>query len=373
VSVIDPAGLDAPVLASHDVLFLPAPELIKEEDWPRLRRFADAGGLVIVSPALEETVHLWTDAMVREMGVPWRLGREPRAIEGGSSLDERAGESKVLTLIAPELATLARPVRVSRVLAVEDAGAGTEVLLRLADQTPWLIAAEPGSAGDSPADGGEKPVAASSSGGRGMVVYLASAPALSWTDLPAKPLMVPLMQELCRQGFGRAAGTWSSLAGRAAATPSRTVALRVVTSEGEARGADQRVGPSGLTAEPVRTAGLFRAFDEAGRPRGVVAVNPEADAGRTGAQTASAVQAWLAAAAGDEAAAVSWIDDQKPGAALARREGGSPFALPLLIAALALAALELFMARWFSHAVREGAPAAPADLADEVFAKAEAA
>jgi hypothetical protein len=181
------------------------------------------------------------------------------------------------------------------------------------------------------------------------------------------------MQELCRQGFGRAAGTWSSLAGRAAATPSRTVALRVVTSEGEARGADQRVGPSGLTAEPVRTAGLFRAFDEAGRPRGVVAVNPEADAGRTGVQTASAVQAWLAAAAGDEAAAVSWIDDQKPGAALARREGGSPFALPLLIAALALAALELFMARWFSHAVREGAPAAPADLADEVFAKAEAA
>lgn len=375
VSVIDPAGLDAPVLASHDVLFLPAPELIKEEDWSRLRRFADAGGLLIVSPALEETVHLWTDAMVREMGVPWRLAREPREIDGGSSLDERAGDSKVLTLIAPELATLARPVRVSRVLAVEDAGAGSEVLLRLADQTPWLIASEPGIAGDAQAlgEGGERPAAVSASGGRGMVMYLASAPALSWTDLPAKPLMVPLMQELCRQGFGRAAGAWSTPAGRAAAAPSRSVALRAVTGDGEARGGEQRVGPSGLTVEPVRMAGLFRAFDEAGRSRGVVAVNPEVDAGRTGVQSASAVQAWLAASAGDEAAALSWIDDAKPGAALARREGGSPFALPLLIGVLVLAAVEMLMARWFSHAVREAAPSAPADLADEVFVKAEAA
>lgn len=385
VSMVDPAGLDAPVLASHDVLFLPAPELLKEEDWPRLRRFADAGGLLIVSPALEETVHLWTDAMVRELGVPWRLAREPRDIQGGASLDEQAGGSKVLTLIAPELGSLARPVRVSRVLAVEDAGSGTEVLLRLGDQTPWLIAAEPGSATDAPASvdssastpntnaGTSAPSASTSAGGRGMVVYLASAPALSWTDMPAKPLMVPLMQELCRQGFGRAAGTWSSFAGRAAATPARSATLRPVASDGQTRAAELRVASSGLTAEPVRTAGLFQAFDEAGRPRGVVAINPESHAGRTGVQTLASVQSWLAAAAGDDAAAIAWIDEQSPAAALARREGGSPFALPLLIAVLALAALELFMARWFSHAVRPSSPASAPSLADEVFARSEAA
>ena len=52
------------------------------------------------------------------------------------------------------------------------------------------------------------------------------------------------------------------------------------------------VGPSGLTDEPIRRAGLWEAKDEAGRSRGMVAVNPDADAGRTGVQDPGAVQGW---------------------------------------------------------------------------------
>lgn len=376
VSQIEPGALDAPVIAAHDVLFIPAPETLKDEDWPRLRRFVDNGGLLVVSPSVEETVHLWTDPMVRELGLSWRLARESSAFEQPMSLDDRAGDSPVLGLIAPEFASLARPVSVSRVLAIEDAGPSSDVMLSLASGEPWMIASEPGSASEAPAAASENGATRTTAPGRGMVVYLASAPALLWTDLPAKPLMVPLMQELCRQGFGRAAGTWSTAAGRSAAAPSRTVALRALSSDDAPAPAELAVAPSGLTAEPVRSAGLFTAVDDARRARGLVAVNADVDAGRTSTQEASAVQSWLAATAGSgqNAASVAWLDEQAPGAALARRDARSPIALPLLIAALVVAAAELVMARLFSHAVRRDSGATgPVDLADQVFTTKEAA
>ena len=37
---------------------------------------------------------------------------------------------------------------------------------------------------------------------RGLVVMLAAAPDLQWTNLPSKPLLVPLLHEIIRQGLG---------------------------------------------------------------------------------------------------------------------------------------------------------------------------
>lgn len=359
IAVVDlePASLDTPSLAGLDVVFLPAPELVPDEAWPLLRRFADAGGLVIVSPAADAQVQLWSDAMVRELGLAWRVAREPVTPAARTTVSDRAGASPILALLSAELESLTRPVGVSRLLPVDVGASGSAVLLSLSDGSPWLVVSEPGAAqSNGSASAG---VAASPGPGRGLVAYLASAPTLSWTDLPARPLMVPLVQELARQGYGRSAGGSALVAGALLAAPARTSELRAFDIA-----PTQPPAPDGaavLTPDaPARRAGLWRAIDENGRARGVVAVNPDPDAGRVNPQDPREVQGWLGAAVGGGAEAVTWLDGAAPSQALARRDEESPWSLPLLIVALALALAELLMARFFSHAMVEPAGASGA-------------
>ncbi|MDX2115255.1 MAG: BatA domain-containing protein [Planctomycetota bacterium] len=360
---IEPAALDGAALAGLEAAFAPAPDLLRDEDWTRLARFVEGGGLLVVSPPADASVHLWSDGMIRALGLPWRVAREARTIEGGVGVDEASVEaSGLLSLIAAELPSLARPVSVFRQLGAESIEAPGRVLLGLRDGSALAVAVSGaeralegagsgGSGGAGGSRGGER------GAGRGLVVYLTSAPVLSWTDLPAKPLMVPLVQELVRQGAGAAAGSSSGLAGRPVEAPARSRLLRPV---GE--GAEIVVGDGGVTAEAVRRAGVWLATDESGRARGVVTVNADADGARTGVQDPGAVGAWLRGAMGEAAGEMAggtaderlaWLDDAQPTAGLSGREGGSPLALPLLIAAAVLAVAELVMARFFSHAWRE--------------------
>jgi hypothetical protein len=167
--------------------------------------------------------------------------------------------------------------------------------------------------------------------------------------------MVPLIAELVRQGVGRAGTSTMGVAGVPAFVG--PAGAQIVSIDDPSRSV--RVH-NGLVAEPVRRAGVFRTTDETGRQIGVLAINADTDAGRTEAQDPGAVSAWLTDALGEtESGAptgtVAWIDEAAPGAALASDRGGSPISLPMLVAALALAIVELFMARWFSHAFREEA------------------
>jgi len=359
---IEPAALDAPMLASLDAVFAPAPDLLGEAEWQRLRRFVDSGGLLLVSPAPEVSVHLWSDEFVRALDLPWRLAREVQSYpEPGAGIDARkdgstGGAGALLALVREELAELARPVRVWRTLPVEATDRGTHVLLKLADGTPWLVAAEPGAAaGEDVAGETEQGSAPGSSGSRGLVIYFASAPTLTWTDLPAKPFMVPLVHELVRQGVGLAAGSWTAIAGRPVSAPPRATRLRPVSaSEGEP--VEVAVASPGVAATPIRRAGVWQGLDEAGRSRGVVGVNADPDGGRTSAQDEGAVRAWLLGAlAGDgstpDPETVAWFEPERAGASLSLGPTGAPMSLPLLLGALAVAVLELCMARWFSHAV----------------------
>jgi hypothetical protein len=184
---------------------------------------------------------------------------------------------------------------------------------------------------------------------RGMVVMMTVAFGFDWTDLQAKPLMVPLMWELVKQGVGAARGSWSALAGETARVPGRSVELR---GEG---GSTMKVA-SDLSQQPIRNAGVWRAVDDVGALRGLVAVNADPAGGRTDAQPSAAVGTWLGVVSGGEA--VKWIDGKEGlggggvGGALARTADSNRLVIPLILGAIALAVMELMMARWFSHAVR---------------------
>ncbi|MBL0927956.1 MAG: hypothetical protein IBJ11_09955, partial [Phycisphaerales bacterium] len=397
---IEPASVDTPTLAGLSAVFLPSPDVVPAEAWGRLRRFVDAGGLLVVSPPAEATVHLWSDAFTKAFEVPWRLAREalvspedrpfrlqPPSGAGGAAagpgagpgagpsapVSNLAGRPGVLSLIAAELPDLLKPVSVRRVLPLEETPKDAEVVLTFDDPSapgrvrPWIVAAEPGEGASGKPDRPD----AGTGAARGLVVYMASPLALSWTDLPAKPFVIPLLQELVRQGVGRSVAAASAVAGRGLSAPIGARRVRMIAEAGGAAAPPAvEVDASGTPRQPVRTAGVYEALDEADRRLrggGLIVVNPDADAGRVTPQPAAAVRAWLGAAAAsgraDAPGAGGWLDEATPALAQTQGEHQSPVSLPLLIAAFVLAVIEVFLARWFSHAYRD-APSGAAPAAE---------
>lgn len=364
---IEPAALDQARLASLDALFIPRPDLLASDSWARIRLFVESSGLVIVSPPPDATVHLWPDAMASALDLNWTFPREALVAETGWAVaappSSEAGEAGLLTLIAGELEELVKPVRVHQALpAGAENNSGGEVLLTLDNGAALARTGRPTVPGSEPTSGNG---AEATQRGRGLVVYLATALDLDWTNLPTRPLMLPLLQEIVRQGVGKAHGSWALVAGDRPATPAGTVELTPAPLD-VARESLSRliVGADGLTTEPIRHAGAWQAVDDRGGLRGLLAVNVDTLGGRIGAQPVEAVGAWLA----QTNASITWLgaDDEPFETSLATVFGegddGAPISLPLLAAALALAVFELFLARWSSHASITGR-AVPGDAA----------
>lgn len=386
---IEPASLDAARLAGLDAVVLPRPDLVPESAWPRLKLFIESGGLVIVAPPPGLTVHLWGDAMTRGLGLAFTPAREAVDLvakgQPGKLVRAKLSESPnalgepspagLLSLVEGELDELIRGVNVLRLLPLQPAPEHGETMLALDDRggiVMWAGTPAPQADATSAQRSGT-----SAPDTRGLLVYLGVALDLEWSDLPARPLMVPLVQEVLRQGVGRARGSWAALAGQRPTMPSRTGELQELPDPANpANGGDTlqrfRVDATGALVEPLRRAGIFRAIDDRGSPRGVVAVNPDARAGRTTTQTQEVVGAALRGALADNADAsesLLWIPaggavpvagaepatgtGEAMSAIFGRSESGSPIALPLLIAALALVLIEVFIARRASHAELE--------------------
>lgn len=356
---VEPAGLDASRLAGLDAVIVLSPEAVPAAagngaagGWSRLKGFVDQGGLLIVTPAFDTAAQLWPEAMASGLGVGLSIGRAakeyPADAPGRLSVaaPADAGGGDVLATLRGEFEVLGRPVAVSKLLApLESSGpVGGEsrqdvrVLVWMEDGAPFVTMVT------------KKAETAGERGGA--VVYLSSAFDLKWTDLPAKPLMVPLMQELVRQGVGRARPVYVSTAGARAAVPTGTTELR----DGAAKGATLAAEPAGRTAEPVRLAGAWRAVDAQGTERGVVAVNAPSEADTTPVAR-ERLGAWLAGAlpekTGERSPEVEWADStawSKGLAALTVGKGDSRVGMGsmALIAALALALVEVLLARMAS-------------------------
>ena len=338
--------------------------------------------------------------MSKSLMLDWTVARESQDASGKklrrgttpNSADASAPtNTSLLNLIEGELDDLLAPVGILKTLPLVGTPDSGEPLLKL-DDNSILMWAGPPSAQDP------KPTLPSShltsdishqTSSRGLLVYLGVALDLEWSDLPAKPLMVPLIQEVLRQGVGKARGNWTAVAGTRPSVPSRTTELQELADPARA-GSDRPSGgeagrihveSSGAyaLADPVRRAGLWRAVDERGTTRGIVAANPDPRAGRTQTQPKDAVAGILnklsAGHVEGSPDAVAWLppDRSVPGAPVGpsvadavaavfgRADSGSPISWPLLIGALALALFEIILARRASHA-DVAAAASPASI-----------
>lgn len=330
-------------LSGYDALFIPDPRELGEPEWARVRAFTDAGGLVLIAPPPDTGPQTWTEAFSRAMGLNWSFEREPRElatparIAPGTIAQAGSMSNALLGLIAAELPELSKAVGVRRVLGVS--APPEDVVLALDDHTPLILAAQPG---------GE------SSLSRGMVIAFTSALDLGWTDLPAKPLAVPLVQELVRQGVGRNLANAEAIAG---------TTIRVMAGATELRSISPRpisvpVDATGKAAAPIRIADLLAALDARGRELGTIAVNPDVRGGQTRVLAKEAAESWLSKAAGNTAQgapAFAWLDDKLtlPQAAPGGNGKGprdSSLSFWLLLAGACVAVFETILARLVSHA-----------------------
>src|SRR5690606_6974659 len=102
-TLLAPTSIDEPSLAALDAVILPRPDLLDADAWTRLRAFADAGGLVIVTPPTGVTVHLWPDAMAQAFDVRLLLAREAVEHESPLRFADEQPRAALTELIRAEL------------------------------------------------------------------------------------------------------------------------------------------------------------------------------------------------------------------------------------------------------------------------------
>jgi hypothetical protein len=301
-----------------------------------------------------------------DRGTPPTAGATP---DTGGVRGVATGPGDLLAPIRGELDDLARSVTITRLLAVTiegaaepgpsgpgggagtgngESGAGraglrTSVQLMLEDRSPVLVAARPSGEGGTAA-------------GSGVLAYLGVAVSSRWTDLPAKPLFLPLVQELVRQGVSKARPPGWVIAGQTPQAPAQSVELRPVMARSLSGVAGEPVGVTevGRAERALRARAVYRAVDNRGGVRGVVAVNPDASASRLEPVARPGVAAWLGATLPVGSPGPIFVDDAggltsaRAAELLSTTRDGHPTGPLLILVVLALAVVELGLARWAS-------------------------
>jgi hypothetical protein len=343
---VEPAALDVADIRTADVAILPRPDLLTDTGWRVLRDFVQRDGLLMIMPPAQINVHQWIERLSKDLQLPWRIALEVAPHDEGLPLAEDQPATELLRLVSSDLSELVRPVLAYRVLPVDQTQTRAQPLLVFADGSPLAMVGSPDA--NEERDGASVSGSAQSDSGasaqnveRGMVVYLAVAPELSWTNLPSKPLMVPLFHEVVRQGLSAIRASQQLQVGEQP-NLARGPAARDIVGPDETRIA---LDPAGRPHQPLNRAGVYTVHDQSDQPIGKLAVNIDTAAGATDVQSPAAISAWLNASG-------PWVtfDASNIGSTLAIDRATSPLAGILLLTVLALVVIETLLARWFSHA-----------------------
>lgn len=310
----DPSTIGERDLEGVSLLVLGRPDLLPEDFNETLASWVRRGGVVVVLPPGETTIRAWASPMLERLDLPWAVALESIAVDPPRPLPSEQPDSPLTSLIDSEMAELAPSVRIDRRLPVEGVPDGDLVLV----------------------DEGGDPVLLDAPVGAGRVVFFAVTPELGWTDLPVRPLMVPLVQEIARQGTALSRRGGDGVVGDRAPTFRSTGITRV-----EMPGmSDREVGGDGIDI-PERS-GVATGVDLAGRIVEQAVINPDVRGGLIEPVGRDAVEAWLEPAG-------SWRFTGAEVDAIEVTENRGSLAVTLVAIVLALAIIELLLARWFAR------------------------
>lgn len=333
--LVSPEQVDDAALSELDAVMVLRPDLLEDGAWQRLAGFGQRGGVVWLFTPPTDAPAAWASAMQRAFEVEWRVGLEPLVTEhaAGAAVDADAAVPEALSLLSADWAGLLRPVRVQRFLPIEQGG-----------DDAWLRVQS---------DEGPQPFLVTSAVGEGHVVLLTTALDAAWTNLPTRPLFVPLVHETLRGLLGAAgarvpeevtsgerpmlSNAWR---GASALAQSGEGAARVSLRQVEDRAGVQPTSP---LDEP----GVYTAVGSATALK--LAVNVDAEAGNLQTVSEERVARWLGAMGPFE-----FLDEQNPAAVFAQAADVMRLGWPLLWVVLALVILETVLARYLAHARQVG-------------------
>jgi hypothetical protein len=322
VDRMDPASISDRVIRGLDAIVVSRPDLLGDEQWQTLRNFVNAGRFVLVVPHADLQVHSWLDRMGNTFDLDWQVDLEARVLEQPVGLASAQPSGSLLSMLGSELDFLAAPVQVDKTLVIEANPGDATTMLQTTDGRPILVSWNP------------------DENNRGSLALLTVAPHLSWTTLPVKPLMVPLMQELVREGAAAGQNATIVVAGDHANIS--ITGVREITGPG---GTSVPVELSGASAAPLRQTGHWIARDTSGTPLSTLVVNAELDAADPTTVSSDIFKTWL----GPQGEWEILESDALVGR-FVEVQINPVFSLILLAAALMLLGLETALNRWLSRA-----------------------
>ena len=325
IQSIDPAVLRGEDMTGVDVLVLTRPDLLDPTSESWMKNHIDSGGLILVTPPERQGNHDWMSAISRVFNVPWSTPREPRVhsppltlVTPTASVNSRS----TLEIIKGELPSLLESVRVQKSLLLEGVEP-EQVLISLDDGTPAIISR------------------GSWSGTPGELLLMAFPPSPTWTDLPTKPLMVPLFQELVRGGLSTTGNSNPHVVGEfidvghmgdaSYITHGETIQIPVIEDTGQ-------------SSLPIPNQGVWSIFDYKGVVLGTVALNIQPTSADTSPSDSDTITGWL----GEE-----WT----PTSPQSSKVAGTPvntLVYPLLLFLTILVITETIMSRIFTRVPARG-------------------
>ena len=341
VVMVDPAAFDARASAGADLVVVSQPQAMSAGQWAVLSAFVGRGGTAVVLPAPREDAQAWTSPLSTAFGVPWTFSISTASVEPPVALSGERSEGTLLRVLGAELSPLAAAVDVSRLLPIDVGSDASAVQLRCADGRPALLAWTP-------------------AGARGRLLLSAVSMDPSWTTLPLKPLMVPLWQELLAEARRSATASENVRVGGAPTLERAGIAeLRPVAPDGGALPGARSiaVGAGGRASMAIERGGLYELVDARGASQGVLAATVDPSVASVRTVALDRLTPWLGSI-GEVTFGATAVDGD--GGRPSAPSGGSDRLVPwLFAAAVLLAAVESWLARRFSHAVRRAPIAGP--------------
>lgn len=355
VASITPSQLSAPdALQSIDAVMLLRPDRITQSTWRELVTFTQVGGLVWVFVPADEGASPWVSQLNESYQSGWRIGLEPVRSDSetaGVSLSASPLHVETLERLAADWQALAQPVRVYRYLPVQTDESDAWITL---DQRDDALITTTANANGPPVLLAHRRI------GLGSLLLLSTAVDTRWTNLPTKPMFVPLIHETLHGLLGTreqlavvqgAAGDQPALG---SAWAGATQLQRLQTgddlfyfSSGNPPGTNEpalQINETGVALTgPVREPGVYLAQTNDG-PRRLL-INPDPQGGDTRSIDEETLTHWL-----DRLGNWQWLDQDHPGAALEHATTTADIGWPLLWVVLVLVLIEAMLARLFSHA-----------------------
>jgi hypothetical protein len=331
--LIDPVSIDSRRLESFDAVIVNRPDLLGISGWKSLQRFSKTGGFILFTPPSDAVLHEWIDEFTNHFDSKMESNPEIVILHSPLGLSLVRKNTPLLSMIESELDDLSSPILISRLIDIDTTNMDMDPILVCNDGRPFLVV------WDSNEDRG------------GAVALLAASPSEGWTNLPVKPLMVPLMQELIRRGSGLKSQSKSLVTGTVEDIEI-TSAREVVSVTNQSINLDE----SGRPRVPLMQTGGWRVLDSSGRLISSLVVNPDIESSDPTLMTRERIESWL-----ETLGPWSVVEFNEIKKSFSDDQIDSRFSTILLITVLLIVITETFLNRRFSNS----RPAQPMNKSNE--------